>query len=212
MATVRVNGQYTDQVWYTWTTAGSGTTTGCTTSGCDNDITWNYWLDTANTAGATVMCSTYGTGETWTCWNVYTPIIPKLTRAQIKANRLEEKRRSDEAAERSRKWQAEQKERERLAKEAEQKALATLKENLDEQNIETLEKEHFIMVSVTSGNRYKINKGRTRNIEQVDEQGKRIKFLCVHPRDSVPDYDTMLSQKLMLENCEEEVRKIANFS
>ena len=68
------------------------------------------------------------------------------------------------------------------------------------------------LVSVKSGNKYKINKGRTRNIQRVDEQGKVLEHLCVHPAMYVPDFDTMLTQKLWLETAEEKIRKVANIS
>lgn len=76
-----------------------------------------------------------------------------------------------------------------------------------------LEKDNsFILTSVKSGKIYRIRKGRTRNIERIDEKGKILELLCVHPQEYVHDYDTMTIQKLMLENDEEEIRKIANIT
>ena len=61
---------------------------------------------------------------------------------------------------------------------------------------------------------YRIRRGRSRNVEQVDATGRRIKTLCAHPIAAVPDADTMLAQKLMLETPEmqEEFLRIANHS
>jgi hypothetical protein len=59
---------------------------------------------------------------------------------------------------------------------------------------------------------YRIKRGRSRNVEQVDASGNRIKTLCAHPAELVPDADTMLAQKLMLESREEEFLRIANHS
>ena len=198
----------TDCTWTVWTGSDSGTSAAYTTAS-----TWNYWNDNSTATTTGITC----TDDSWYYWtgsNVQEVryVQPKLTKEQIEAQALEAKKRAEEMAERLKQIEATRKEKERLEKEAEARALVTLKENLDQEQIENLEKGSFIMVSVNSGNRYKINKGRVRNIEQVDAEGKRLRFLCVHPKDNVPNYDTMLSQKLMLEHCEDEVRKIANFS
>lgn len=59
---------------------------------------------------------------------------------------------------------------------------------------------------------YRIRRGRSRNVEQVDASGRRLKTLCAHPVALVPDADTMLSQKLMLESGEDDFLQIANHS
>jgi mRNA-degrading endonuclease RelE of RelBE toxin-antitoxin system len=97
-------------------------------------------------------------------------------------------------------------------KEAEARAKETLKECLDEEQVEMLEKDSFFLVEVKSGNKYRIRKGRTRNIERIDKDNKIVEHLCVHPKIQCPDYDTMLTQKLMLEENEEDLRKVANIS
>lgn len=54
------------------------------------------------------------------------------------------------------------------------------------------------------------DRGRHGNVDQVDDSGRRIKRLCVHPVEGVPDADTMLAQKLFLEGSEEELLRVAN--
>jgi hypothetical protein len=44
----------------------------------------------------------------------------------------------------------------------------------------------------------------------VDENDKPLSRYCIHPRDAVPDEDTMLMQMLMLETNEQEFLRIAN--
>jgi hypothetical protein len=59
---------------------------------------------------------------------------------------------------------------------------------------------------------YRIHRGRSRNVEQVTEEGRRIMTLCAHPHENVPDADTMLAQKLMLMANEQEFLRVANRS
>lgn len=57
---------------------------------------------------------------------------------------------------------------------------------------------------------YRITKGRAQNVQEVDEDGSVVARWCVHPRERVPDYDTMLAQKLMIELDEERFEEVAN--
>ena len=103
----------------------------------------------------------------------------------------------------------------RIAKEKkiEETAKQLLKEILnDEQNKQFDEKGYFELTSIKSGNIYRINKGRCRNVQLLDKDRKKVQTLCFHPQERVHDYDTMVAQKLMLESCEDEVRKVANYS
>lgn len=63
-----------------------------------------------------------------------------------------------------------------------------------------------------AGKRYRIKKGRSFNVEELNSDGLKIATLCAHPRDNVPDHDTMLAQKLMLETAPEEFLRLANRS
>lgn len=57
--------------------------------------------------------------------------------------------------------------------------------------------------------KYRIEKGYSRNITRIREDGKKI-FYCIQPGESVPVADCMLAQKLMLEADEREFLKTAN--
>lgn len=63
---------------------------------------------------------------------------------------------------------------------------------------------------VVGNRRFRITRGRTHNIKEVDTRGRIRKSLCAHPTIPVPDHDTMLAQKLWLEYKPEEFLKIAN--
>jgi hypothetical protein len=58
--------------------------------------------------------------------------------------------------------------------------------------------------------RYLIKQGRISNVIRLNKRGKPIRAFCIHPKIFVPDADTMLAQKLMLETDEEEFLRIAN--
>lgn len=194
--------------WYSWN-SDSGTS-------CATTSTWGGWCsyDNYQTSAAssgmvwvrwsTETASTTTTDNTWHTWQdgiVYQPI----------QERTEEQRRRDEE-ERIRMEEL-AKEKESQRKIAEEKALQLLLENLTENQAEIFKMTGAIPIESPSGRKYKINKGTSRNIEEVDEKGTRKAHLCFHPCDyAIPVHDVMLAQKLMLEVCEEDARKIANFS
>ncbi len=99
---------------------------------------------------------------------------------------------------------------------AEKRAEKLLQEVLTPKQREELAAHRFFTLETlaASGERriYRIHRGRSRNVEQIDESGRRIKMLCAHPVAPVPDADTMLAQLLMLGSEEEEFLKIANHS
>ena len=99
---------------------------------------------------------------------------------------------------------------------AEKRAELLLQEVLSpKQREELAAKRYFTMETIAkTGERriYRIHRGRSRNVEQVDESGRRIKMLCAHPVALVPDPDTMIAQKFMLETQEEDFLRIANHS
>jgi hypothetical protein len=57
--------------------------------------------------------------------------------------------------------------------------------------------------------RYRIRQGRSMNIDVIDREGKVTRRLCAYPSHTIPDCDTMLAQKLMLETGEDDFLKIA---
>jgi len=210
-------------IWYNWNTSATTTTT-ITTSGGTGDV-WSSWSNSVGTANyVTAASSSYihtVSGDTvtvWTEWNggnyytyEYTPI--ELTKEQKRAERT--RIREQRKRERIRIAEHKKLERIRLANEAmkEKKARQLLREVLtEEQDKQFEEKGYFELTSVSSGNRYRIKNGRSRNVQKIDKDGNVLQHLCFHPSDYVHNFDTMVAQKLMLESYEEEVKKVANFS
>lgn len=99
---------------------------------------------------------------------------------------------------------------EKLRLEAEARAEKLLVENLSLQQRLQYEKEKMFVVNGKSGYRYRIRKGRVANVDMIDRSGKIEHRLCAHPSDAVPDYDTMLAQKLLLEDDEQRFIAVAN--
>ncbi len=182
----------TASVWYNTATM--------TTSGTQITATWESW-------------NTSGTGE----WYVarrpqairYEYPRPEFEEFTTHAERLAEALRLEELTA----------EAERLAKareerqEADKKAVELLEAHLtDEQKASYRKERYFEVISKESRRRYRIYHGRSQNIVQVDENGRKIKRLCAHPVMAVPDADTVLAQKLMLEHAEDQFLRIANVS
>lgn len=68
----------------------------------------------------------------------------------------------------------------------------------------------FIVYGQKTGNRYRINHGRAGNVHRID--GGKLRKYCAHPAMHVPNEDTMLAQKLMIEIHEEDFLRLANAS
>jgi len=175
-----------------------GSTTSTVSSGT-SVTTWNYWI----TAGTTT--TTTATSSVWHIWTTCgtTPILSE--KELLEAQRV--------IAAQEREAAARQEQERAVHAEREKKARLLLKELLTEQQNKQLDDNGFFeLTTVNSGNRYRVWRERSRNIELLDKEGKRVNRLCFHPKDYVHDYDTMAAQKLMLEYDEEEVKKVANYS
>jgi hypothetical protein len=102
--------------------------------------------------------------------------------------------------------QAEKKKRAAVAK-----ARKLLVMNLDSDQLKDFKKHRYFLVEGSRGNLYQVRTGRSHNVRQLDlETMKPIRTLCAHPIEAVPDFDTMLAQKLWIESDEAEFVKMAN--
>ncbi len=69
--------------------------------------------------------------------------------------------------------------------------------------------DRFHVVS-RSGRRYRIRLGRARNVDLLRPDGSIEAVFCIQPEQDVPDEDTVLAQKLLLECAEDDFLRIAN--
>lgn len=79
-----------------------------------------------------------------------------------------------------------------------------------EQRAQFKKDESFIVVGGQSGKKYRVNKGRTANIQELGQDDRVVRRLCAHPGIQCPDFDTMLTQKIMLEHMEADFVRTAN--
>lgn len=202
----------TIDVWPTWVEQQNITITSNTTvtaANTGNVIIWQIWNQTlsATTIGVpsndTSLILTAASTNTavWTVWNEQLNESEEQVQARLRREAEYREQRIVAEAERA-------KARDRAAK--------LLQEALSpEQRAEFADKGHFHLSTLTKEGqrrRYRIERGRSRNVKQVDESGRVLKTLCAHPIAAVPDEDTMLAQKLWLEAQEDEFLRIANHS
>lgn len=93
---------------------------------------------------------------------------------------------------------------------AQRKAAALLRRQLTREQRQQFEETQAFEVTTPSGRRYRIRRGRSANIDVLGPNGEVTHRLCIHPGEMVPDEDTMVAQKLMLETAEADVLRIAN--
>ena len=108
-------------------------------------------------------------------------------------------------------------EAERIAREEREVKRLAAADRAEELLITFLEDEHRESYKVhghfdveVKGRIFRIHKGRSMNITEMDRKGEKIARWCAHPELYVPDADTMLAQYLMLKNDERKFLEIAN--
>lgn len=175
-----------------------------------NATVWVSWNHLYGTTSATSTAGLYS--QTWASWNGSATsgyVIGTAVSAETEEQKqLREKRYAELLA------------AEKLAKEELDKARARaeklLRENLSAAQLaELVAENHFTLRTLQpdgSQRTYRIKRGRSQNIHEINEAGAVFMRLCAHPVEEVPDADTMLAQKLWLEADEETFRRIANFS
>lgn len=100
-----------------------------------------------------------------------------------------------------------------MPNEANQRAEALLLSTLNEEQREEYQRLRRFHVE-TESRIYRIQYGRAGNVKVVHDKDAdfHLEALCLHPTEMVPNPDTMLAQKLLLEADEAEFREIANIS
>ena len=173
---------------------------------------------TIDVEGATVRVV-----DPWGAWNSeYTVNAVRISDEEFQARVRQQQA---DARERAARWEAERPAREarqraELAESeaAKQRAALILRESLTpEQQAELAEKNYFTIRSIRPNGEerhYRIHRGRSHNVERVDASGRKIRRYCMHPIVNCPDEDTMLTQKLWLQNpdLEDEFLRRANQS
>ena len=172
-----------------------GASTSCTASS-DSDTVWGTWIACGGTSA--------NANTVWYVWS--DDIAPQYISHRPRELTPEERERREQQRQ-----EAEQhrQERERQRAEANQKAEELLQGVLTQEQREQLEAMAAFEVE-TERARYRIRRGRSGNVQELDVEGRVVARYCIHPREAVPDADTMLAQKLLLEVDEAAFLRIAN--
>ncbi len=188
------------EVWRLWNSSVIQTTSSATLT---NNQVWTIWSSTS-TSGTLIV-------DPWPIWNgTSTRGVAVATPEEQQRLVAERQRLNDERY-------AQQRARQVEADKAQARAVRLLREHLDERQRQQLDQNGYFELETIarSGERrkYRIHRKWSGNIQQVDDSGRRIRTLCIHPREATPIEDSMLAQKLMLEGgAEEELLRVANHS
>lgn len=214
------------RIWGSWSSATTITihSDSDVTSSCFDDVQWNHWIGQSVTASTMTSVINYANAclQQWVTWNSANgcteidargrvhqrmPMqMPIMTAEQIAAAEVQraQQLRIDRKARAHR----------RLAK---IKAENLLLRHLTPDQAKDLKKWGFFKLYVNKDGEqkvYRIRRGSVQNIDLVRElpngMVQPITTLCAHPYADVPDADTMLIQKLMLETNEKQFLGIAN--
>jgi hypothetical protein len=99
---------------------------------------------------------------------------------------------------------------ERRLQEAERKGLALLLGNLTPEQSQQYDRfGYFDVVGSKTGKCYRICHGTSRNVNELLDKNRLGPGRCFMPRGSLVAGDCMLAQKIMLENCEDQVLAVA---
>lgn len=183
----------TVRIWTSWNEEYEGTTPALTNSvTSSNANTWIRWNQTFSTSG----------------------VVTRDLQISNEEYQARQRQYAEDSRRREERYRADQLERE----EAKARAAVILEENLNaEQRAELAAKQYFTMRSLRPNGEerlYRIHRGRSHNIERVDAAGNKIQRYCMHPIVDCPVEDTMLTQKLWLQNpeLEDELLRRANRS
>ena len=174
-----------DATWYGWSSTVTGTSTTCT-------------VDLTTSASSTTDTVWYGwAGNVPSQGHSPPPLQESVADRQARMERQAE--RNLEAVRRA-------EERRVAAARAEE----LLREHLSGDQVEELNTlNRFTVISKDGKREYQIRRDRVQNVDLIGPDGRRLRNYCAHPASAIPDQDTMLAQKLMIENQEEEFLRIA---
>lgn len=178
-----------DRAWQGWVTNATITYSTVTTT---TDAAWVQW-NAAGTSTATLYINTAPLVVSNSGWQVAQ--LPERTPEQVEGDRL------------AREQRRERRQREAAELEAaKERAEELLVSYLDEVQRGELRVHNRFHVTTTSGRRYCINRGRAGNVRRPEDR----RVFCIHDYEGLPEADTMLAQKLLLEADEEAFLRIAN--
>jgi hypothetical protein len=158
-------------------------------------VVWSQWNQNQS------YTYTITNSGVWTNWNltyIYGPSGTQFNYTPISIAEVKAERQAEVAA-----WL-------KAEEEALARAERLLLSCLDEIQRDRFQKERVFEVIGRSRRRYLVEYGWAGNVKILDETGKAVTKLCIHPVRPVPVPDNLLAQKLMIETDEEQFLKTAN--
>lgn len=190
-------------VWATWATSTNDVVvplSGALTSGSGCFDVWGSWTSQITT--------TSNSTTVWARWFARAVLEearrPRFTAPEEPA--VVQRRIQQEVA-----YRAEQQRLQSERDAANAKAEELLRANLSEAQRAELDRHNWFLVVGKTGEIFRIRRGRSGNVDVIDPKtGSVVKRLCAHPNVACPDADTMLAQKLHLEDDPTSFVRIAN--
>lgn len=189
-----------DLVWSNWV---ASATSNITATNTVQDHVWSLWNSDAAFGGTTQL--TY-----YPAFQVVEESKP-LTAAEIRKQQALERQTRKLLEKQRRRQEREQRHQARLQRLANKRARWLLLCNLNKVQRSEYRKENHFHVITPGGHTYRVDYGKTGNVKLIEE-GHIRESLCIHPVEYVPYEDVMLGQKLLLDNNEEQFRRIANIT
>jgi hypothetical protein len=94
---------------------------------------------------------------------------------------------------------------------AERKGLALLRPWLSPEQVEQFSSyKYFDVIGSHTGKRYRIRRGTSMNIDELDSAGNKVCAWCFLPEGNLVAGDVMLAQKIALETFESDALAVAN--
>ena len=180
-----------------------------------NNTVWSNWtqISSVYTLKDEITTAAWGNWQNVTTYAT-AGFVPKLTKESL----AEAKLFMDEQARKFRQEEAIRLEAQRKAQEVERlkkekatkRAKVLLQGLLNDEQLRRFLMDECIPVDTAKGNKYLIRPGRAGNIDALDKEGKIMHRLCCHPKDQVPNYDTMVAQLMYLLGDEDTFLQTAN--
>lgn len=185
-----------------------------------SSTTWDIWVKdqtSSYTTSINIHTNWITSGQTFNGNVIVSPsdsLYPSDASIEERIQRIRQAAEQQRIAENERRIAARERSA-RLAAEMQQandKAKIILVETLNNNQRRDFERHGHFFVKSPSGRLYRIREGRSINIDlmQGESRTKVQQRLCAHPDINCPNPDTMLVQKVMLENMEAEFLRIAN--
>jgi hypothetical protein len=199
-----------DVTWSSWTSYDTSGTVTSYDPGTTSGSVWYTWSNSTTTSGTWTTWSTGPTAtvtigpDAWSQWITSDVSYAPPSQQQLSPEAIAaEQARIREAAD------ARQREREAAVV----KAKALLASLLDEKQREQLERHRFFEFVSQTGRKMRMKHGHSRNIDELGDDGRRVRTLCAHPGQyDLVDEDHMVAQLLTLQHDEAAFLRVANAS